>query len=467
MKKYGVARDIDPEKLQHLMKEALINLGEVVILDEEGRMVYISEEYAQNMGISIEDSLGKNIREVIPDTALLNVLKSGHTTIGSTYYRNGNSFWVNRIPLKEDGKIIGIVAQSILTSSLDVKALNQKFGYVVRQLNYYRKKYEQATVARFNIDSIVSKSRVMEELKDNLKSVAATHSTVLLRGESGTGKEVFANAIHTLSSRCNKPFVKINCAAIPDALLESELFGYTGGAFTGALKEGKIGYLEAADGGTVFLDEINSLSMNMQAKLLRVIQEREIKKVGSSQTIPIDVRFVFATNENLMKMMKDHEFRSDFYYRINVINLMIPPLRDRMEDVEPLVESFIEKFNGEFGKSVQGLEPSALRLLQSYDWPGNVRELENCIERAFNYCQTDYITLSDIEIPGITGRRAHRENQVQPLREVREEAEKLAILHALEVCQNNKQEAARRLGIDRSVLYDKIKKYQLYSEEPY
>lgn len=461
MKKYGLMAGTDAEYTNYLMREALVNLGEIVILDHEGRMVYISEEYAKNMGISIEDSLGKNIKEVIPDTKLLDVMRSGRASVGETYFRNGNAFWVNRVPLKKDGKLVGVAAQSILTSDIDAKALQKKFGYVVRQLNYYKKKYEMTTVAKYEIGNIVAKSQVMDELKKRLASVAQTRSTVLLSGESGTGKEVFANALHSLSGRRNKPFVKINCAAIPDTLLESELFGYMEGAFTGALKGGKIGDLEAADGGTVFMDEINSLSVNMQAKLLRVIQEKEIKKVGGTQAIPIDVRFIFATNRNLLEMIGEGTFRADFYYRINVMNLRIPPLRERTEDIEPLALSFIQKFNRDFGKDIRGIEPEALILLENYDWPGNVRELENCIERAFNYCSTDTIGLNDIEIPGVIKPRVDQADRIVPLKRVREEAEAMAIRRAIELCGGNKQEAARRLKIDRSVLYDKIKKYDI------
>ena len=278
-----------------------------------------------------------------------------------------------------------MVAQSILTSKIADNDLKQKFGYVIRQLNFYKNKYTQTHVARFSLNSIVSKSVIMDDLKNNLISIAKTHSTVLLSGESGTGKEVFANAIHGLSERRDHPFVKINCAAIPDSLLESELFGYVGGAFTGALKSGKIGDFEAANNGTIFLDEINSLSMPMQAKLLRVVQEKEIKKLGSTQPTPINVRFIFASNKDLLGMIKAGLFREDFYYRINVLNLRIPPLRERLEDIEPLVNEFISKYNKEFSKNITGIDPMALLLLKNYDWPGNVRELENCIERAFNF----------------------------------------------------------------------------------
>lgn len=286
---------------------------------------------------------------------------------------------------------------------------------------------------------------------------------MLITGKSGTGKEVFAGAIHNLSSRRDNAFIRLNCAAIPDSLLESELFGYEGGAFTGALRGGKIGDFEAANGGTLFLDEVDSLSINMQAKLLRAIQEREIKKVGSTKPIPIDVRFIFATNKDLHQMVKDGAFREDFYYRINVINLHLPPLRDRREDIRPLVNNFIEKLNRELGRNVREVTPEAMAMLEAYDWPGNIRELENCVERAFNYVTGSVVEARHIVLPGQESLRAQPPAVPggETLKEVRARAEKAAIQQMLQACGGNKKETAERLGIDRSILYDKMKRYGL------
>lgn len=458
----GVSKRISAEEMTTLMKEALIGLGEILILDEEGRMVYISDEYAKNMNISIEDSLDKPIQEVVENTVLTQVLHTGKATLGATFIRNGDVFFVNRVPIKRDGKVVGVVAQAILNSRLHVSPTVQRLEGFVRELNYYKEKYKQAAVASGDLGAIVGNSMVMTGLKDMVRIVAGTRSTVLLTGESGTGKEVFAGAIHNLSARAQKPFVRINCAAIPDNLLESELFGYEEGAFTGAVKGGKIGDFEAANGGTVFLDEVNSLSPNMQAKLLRVIQEREIKKVGSTKVIPIDVRFIFATNKDLYQMVQEGSFREDFYYRINVVNLQLPPLRKRTEDILPLVDSFIQKFNKEMGKNISGLEPMAMILLENYSWPGNIRELENCIERAFNYHSGNGpLSVEDIKLPGMedslehTGARA----PLPTLREVRAQAETMAIRKVMQHCGGNKSEAAQILGIDRSILYEKLKRY--------
>lgn len=464
MQRYGISRDYSPEQMQNLMLKALVGLGEVLVLDADGRMVYISETYARNMGVSIEDALGRQISDIIEDSRIPAVLKSGIPDLWDSYYRNGNTFLVNRLPLWENGKIIGVVAQSVLTSELETDSTKQKLGKLIRELNYYKEKHKQMSTPHSNLDSIVGRSKVMEDLKDTLRIVSDTRSSVLLTGESGTGKEVFAGAIHNLSPRRDRPFIKLNCAAIPDSLLESELFGYEEGSFTGALKGGKIGDFEAANGGTLFLDEVDSLSPNMQAKLLRVIQEREIKKVGSTKVIPIDVRFIFATNKDLYQQVKEGRFREDFYYRINVINLRLPPLRERMEDIVPLVNNFLRKFNREMDRHVSGLTSEAVMMLERYHWPGNIRELENCIERAFTYATEGIIDTKHIDLPLPP---KGEESDTGPgwlnctLKEARDHAEKMAIKRMLEVCGGNKKETAERLGIDRSILYDKIKKFGL------
>lgn len=445
-----------------LVKLGLVNLGEIILLDERGRIVYVSKEYAANMGVSVPDALGKPIAQVIEDSHLPEVLRSGKPDRGAIYYRNGTAFWVNRFPIWDGGKVIGVIAQSMLTADSASARIRSQLERSIRELNFYREKYEQTATSQFSIDSIISRSQVMEQLKQSLGQIAKTRSTVLISGESGTGKEVFASVIHALSPRKSRPFVRLNCAAIPDALLESELFGYAEGAFTGALKGGKIGDFEAAHGGTVFLDEVDSLSPSLQAKLLRVIQDREIKRVGSTKSTPIDVRFLFATNQDLAGLVRAGRFREDFYYRINVINLHLPPLRERPEDIEPLVGHFIRKYSRELGMSLTGIEPGALRLLEHFQWPGNVRELENCIERAFNYTEGPAIRERDIRLPGLipTDPSAPSQPAVRPLRQVRAQAEKAAIRQALDACRGSRAKAARLLEIDRSSLYEKMKRYQ-------
>lgn len=465
MQRFGISKEIAPERMQALIQMALVSLGEVLILDRNGRMIYISEAYARNMGVSIEEALGRHITEIIPDSRLPSVLKTGKATMGDMYYRNGNAFWVNRMPIWEHGEVVGVVAQSILTSELESENLKRKLAGVVRELNYYKEKYKQISTAQGELDAIIGSSPVMTDLKETLRMISGTRSTVLITGESGTGKELFAGAIHNLGERRDKPFVRLNCAAIPDTLLESELFGYEEGAFTGAVRGGKMGDFEAANGGSIFLDEVDSLSPNMQAKLLRVIQEREIKKVGSTKTIPIDVRFLFATNKDLYQMMKEGKFREDFYYRINVIHLRLPPLRKRPEDIMPLAECFLQKFNRELNREITGFTPAAVMAMEQYQWPGNIRELENCVERAFNYAEGPLIGAEHLNLPGSHPVHPEGDGGTElTLKQVRDLAEKAAIQRMMELCKGNKKETAERLGIDRSILYDKLKRYHLNEE---
>jgi len=249
---------------------------------------------------------------------------------------------------------------------------------------------------KFKIEGIIGKSKKMLQVIDIVKKVTPTNATVLIYGESGTGKELIARAIHYNSPRKDKPFIAINCAAIPETLIESELFGYEPGAFTGANTR-KIGIIEAADKGTLFLDEIAELPPLTQSKLLRVLQEKEVRRIGGKDAIKVDLRIIAATNKNLSKEVEQNRFREDLYYRLKVITVEIPPLRERKEDIPELVNFFIEKYSKEFGKRVNGIEEKALQALINYQWPGNIRQLETVIERAIIICEKDKITLSDIQ----------------------------------------------------------------------
>ncbi|RMF58945.1 MAG: sigma-54-dependent Fis family transcriptional regulator [Calditrichaeota bacterium] len=313
---------------------------------------------------------------------------------------------------------------------------------------------------KYNFDKIIGKNPKMLELYELLKMVAPTNSTILIRGEHGTGKELIANAIHQHSDRMKKPFVAVNCAVLAETLLESELFGHVKGAFTGAVRD-KPGRFEAADGGTIFLDEIGDISPNMQLKLLRVLQERSFERVGDTKTRKVDVRIIAATNRDLEKAMEEGSFRHDLYYRLNVIPVVVPPLRERLDDIPLLVAHFIEKFSARFEKPIQGVEEEVIRRMQRYNWPGNIRELENVIERAIVLSQKEVLTVenfpdyimnanSQANVPITTDR---------PLQEVVDEFEKQIILKALAENNNNKLRTARKLGIHRSTFMSKLKKY--------
>lgn len=313
------------------------------------------------------------------------------------------------------------------------------------------------------IGNILGGSEIMRQLKAKVLKIAASHSTVLITGESGTGKEMFARAIHAESSRQNYPFVAINCGAIPDTLLESELFGYVKGAFTGADPRGKIGKFELANKGVIFLDEIGDMPLYLQVKLLRVLQERKITRIGSNQVIDIDVRVIAATNKDLRAMIRENKFREDLYYRLNVIPLEIPPLRERKEDIAEIVMFLVAKYARLFNKKVTGVDEETMRILERYSWPGNVRELENTVEFMINMMEGDGMLTAATLPKNLMEHRSEQTNREYPIRPLKE-IEREAIEQALKiygVTTRGKQLAARQLGIGIATLYRKIEEYSL------
>ena len=315
---------------------------------------------------------------------------------------------------------------------------------------------------RYRFENIVGHSPGLRQVLETVEKIADSDSTILIRGESGTGKELIARAVHFNGPRREKPFISENCAALPDTLLESELFGHERGAFTGAHSRVK-GKFEIADGGTLFLDEIGDVTPAIQVKLLRVLQEREIERLGSNLSVGVDVRIIAATNVDLERSVAEGRFRGDLYYRLNVVTADVPPLRNRQDDIPLLAHHFLEKYAKKNRKQVEGFSPIAMDILLKYDWPGNVRELENAVERSVILLNGDYITEKELPL-NITQTYSEESNWVaaQPVKaEPRplEEVEKEAILAALEASGGNKSETARRLGINRKTLHKKLKNY--------
>jgi two-component system response regulator HydG len=336
---------------------------------------------------------------------------------------------------------------------------------IERALDHSRLKAENRVLkerfgASLNTGDIIGRSGLMLELLDTVALVAPTEATVLITGESGTGKELIASAIHANSPRREKPFIQINCAAITETLLESELFGHERGAFTGADRR-KEGRFRLAHGGSIFLDEVSEMSVAMQAKLLRVLQEKQIQRVGGEEVLKVDVRVLAATNRDLKKDIEAGGFREDLYYRLNVVTLAVPALRERREDIPLLVQHFLETFAEKNRKQIKGFTPQAMDRLIRYDWPGNVRELMNAVERGVILCRSEYISETDFPFSlrdtGISEQEPTREELLADL--PLEEMEKLTILNTLESAGGNKSETARRLGITRRTLHKKLKKY--------
>jgi two-component system response regulator HydG len=336
---------------------------------------------------------------------------------------------------------------------MQIKKIIQHKDLVLENL-LLRKTLEE----KFQYDEIIGKSDAMQEIFGMISRVAPTDSTVLITGESGTGKELIAQAIHANSQRSYRPFIAISCGALPDTLLESELFGYEKGAFTGAT-HAKRGRIEMAEGGTLFLDEIGDISLKTQVGLLRVLQQKEISRLGSEQTTKVDVRILAATNRDLKQAIQEKRFREDLYYRLNVISIHIPPLRERTDDIPLLVETFIRKFCAEMNKEEKKMDPSALELLMEYDWPGNVRELENVIERALVIGQGREILSDDLPFSP----RALRPTELPKSLKL---MEKIHIERVLKETDWNISKAARELEIDRQTLYNKMQKYEINKGEP-
>ena len=348
-------------------------------------------------------------------------------------------------------------ATDYLTKPLDMDELifKAKKALYYRQLEEENILQKERLGMRFDFSSIIGTSPVMKKLFETLSMAAPTEATVLLLGDSGTGKELVANAIHQNSPRNDKPYVKVNCAALPETLLESELFGHEKGAFTGAINTKK-GRFERADGGTLFLDEIGEMSSPTQTKILRVLQEREFEAVGGTKTIKVDVRIIAATNKDLSEEVKTGRFREDLYYRLNVVPITIPPLRERREDIPLLAEHFLRIYSEKNKRKFKGFDPRVMDAFISYSWPGNVRELENIVERTVIMSRNDTITLEDLP-PGIAAPREEGVRTPSPtsLRDVERET----ILKTLHQTGGNRTHAAQILGITRKTLQNKIKEY--------
>jgi two-component system NtrC family response regulator len=362
-------------------------------------------------------------------------------------------------------KAIKAGAYDYLPKPIDLDQLVVLIERVSERRDLIRENTElkEMLIERYKFDEIVSTSHAMEEVLNMAGRVAASSATVLLRGESGTGKELIAKAIHYHSPRANSPMIKVNCAALPETLLESELFGHEKGAFTGATTR-RIGRFEAADRGTLFLDEIGELTPGMQVKLLRVLQEREFERLGGNETIKVDVRVIAATNRDIEKAVKEGAFREDLYYRLNVVSVVIPPLREHKEDVPGLLDFFIKKYNRENKKSITGISTETRDLLMRYGYPGNVRELENIIERAVVLSKKGIIITADLPIHVRTA-ASEDELSVETLKgslnETLETIERGIILEALKASGGVQTRAAEKLGISERVLRYKLKKYKL------
>ncbi|MCB8817414.1 sigma-54 interaction domain-containing protein [Desulfosporosinus shakirovi] len=456
---------IEHEKTKQLQRilEVVLNTAYdgLIVVNKKGIVTMTNQAFSSFFDQKPEELVGRPITEIYDNPKFTEVLETAQPVHGYIHDLNGHEIIASRVPIMQDGKIVGALGKVVFKDVNELYALTKKIDSLRSELDYYKR-----TVSENNssaLELLHGKNRMMSSLIQTTLRVAKSGSTVLLRGESGTGKELFALLLHAQSSRSEGPFIKVNCAAIPENLLESEMFGYDEGAFTGARKGGKIGKFELANGGTLFLDEIGDMEMSMQAKLLRVIQEREVERLGSNKSHKVDFRLVAATNRDLEEMIRDKQFREDLYYRLNVVTLTIPPLRERIDDLGILIKTFIKKFNLQFAQSVTGITDEAKDVLKKHRWPGNIRELENIIERAFNMVDGTEIELkhlpSYLQIIASHDVRPYVEGTLET---ILNEVEKDALIIALKNTNGNKVQAAKSLGLSRAGLYKKLIKHQLH-----
>lgn len=464
----------DVKNLKSTLESIIESLYEgIVVVDKNGIITMMNRAYGEFLEVDPVKAVGRHVAEVIPNTRMHVVAVSGKAEVADLQQIHTHNAVVTRIPVVKDGEVVGAVGKMMFKDVKDLKLLAGKISQLQTELDYYKDELRKALGGKYTIENIIGRSERMEWLKGIALKAAKGVSTVLILGESGTGKELFAHAVHNSGPRRNGSFIKINCAALPENLLESELFGYEEGAFTSARKGGKPGKFQLADGGSIFLDEIGDMTLAMQAKLLRVLQEREIERVGGTKTIKVDVRVIAATNKDLEAMVERGEFRQDLYYRLNIITLNIPPLRERREDIGLLCSSLLRKISSQTGQEVRGLSAEVQQMFEEYEWPGNVRELENVLERAANLMDEEETCITLEHLPAALKKKIAKGKEKPPaddrpgltagtrpaLDGVVGDAARQAICQALEAAGGNRSLAAKMLGIHRSGLYQKLRKY--------
>jgi len=437
-----------------------------IVTDADGYITHFNKPYGEFLGVNPAEQIGRHCTEAVENSRMHLVAQTGIPEINQSHRIMGQNMVVQRIPIKKDNCVIAVFGQVMFKDIKDVRRLAAELSLLESKVKLYEAELINLRSTRYTFDSIIGKSQAIQSLKQEALKAAANQYPVLISGESGTGKELFAQAIHHASARKLYPFVRINCAAIPRDLLESELFGYEAGAFTGAKSEGKPGKFELAHQGSVFLDEVGDLPLEMQPKLLRAIEDNEFERVGGNRIIRSNFRVIAATNQNLEKMMADGRFRKDLFYRLNVIPLHITPLRQRKTDIVAVAEYLLRQLALEGNIPQVRLDEQARQALLNYEWQGNVRELSNVLERTMALLEGDTIRLENLPF------YLHRAGRLEVpanrtcLKDVQARTEKDAICAALTETNNNKAQAAKILGIHRTLLYKKMKKYRIPLDLP-
>ena len=453
---------------QHL-SDACVGL---IVVDKDARVAWIGERYLELLGYP-KDTLGKPVEEVIPNSQMRRVVETGQPMLLDLMDVGKRTIVVTRLPLRdEDGSLIGAIGFALFDRADRLRPLMSKYQKLQDELTRTRQELAHERRAKYSLSQMIGNSDSMREVKRLARRAAQMDSTVLLLGETGTGKELLAHAVHAASPRADAPFVGVNVAAIPENLLEAELFGVAPGAFTGADRRMREGKFQLANGGTLFLDEIGDMPLPLQAKLLRVLQEREFEAVGSNKVVRVDLRIVAATSRDLAALVRDKQFRADLYYRLNVVPITLPPLRERAEDIGSIADRILDELALASSTPSRELLPEAVAALEAHDWPGNVRELHNVLERVVAMSDDPTLTAEHIRAalpPSLgdepdgaadgaasTAMLRSAGGSPRPLNDVLKDTERAAILGALARTGGVKAQAAKLLGISRASLYERM-----------
>jgi len=435
----------------------------MMLVDRSGRVVWISDSYKQflpALGFErAEDFVGKPVEQVVPNTLMRHVLDTGKPILVDLLTNKAGTFVVSRIPLRDaSGEVIGVLGMVLFDHpEATLQPLIAKFARLQKDLDDARRELAAQRRPKYTFASFIGASPAALEVKRQARRAAQSDGNVLLVGETGSGKELLAHAIHAASTRAARAFVGVNLAAVPETLLEAEFFGVAPGAYTGAERKGRDGRFVLADGGTLFLDEVGDMPLALQAKLLRALQEQEIEPLGSNKVIKVDVRVFAATSRDLKALVAEGRFREDLYYRLNVLPIRVPPLRERLSDLEALSENLLESIAARTGMPQRELAPGALAALAAHEWRGNVRELRNVLEQAAMLTDRARLDAEDFAaiLPRVPAAGGHGP-QLRPLPQLIAELEHSSIRSALEATGGNKLSAAKLLGISRATLYEKL-----------
>lgn len=436
----------------------------VVVVDKEGTILFVNQGYTRVLNVPSHVAVGRKMQDITPSAHTLRVLRTGEPISCDSYFcdDHGVGLVMSATPILQGGEMVGVV--TVFRSSKEVLDLYAAYRRANGLVDYYQQLLSSAKSRADCFNAVIGHDRTLEKIVGMSAKVAETDTTVLITGENGVGKDILAQAIHQASPRCRQPLVVVNCAAIPDSLLESELFGFESGTFTGAARGGRPGKFELAEGGTIFLDEIGDMSSSMQSKVLRVLQQKEIQKIGSNRIIHVNARVIAATNHDLARLVRDGQFREDLLYRLNVFPIAIPPLRERKSDIPKLTQFFLDQCC-EHGHKKFMIAPESFEALEQNDWPGNIRQLRNAVERAVILCDGDLLLPEHFGLPnaGESPPKAAPSqgaiNMREGLKDRIRDLERKAYEVALTSCGGNKSKAMQKLGVSRRTFYKRLHEF--------